>query len=137
MTGKWSLSVSAKVASATGVLLALFAVSQASAASPSKAALKDGRDSFDIELPSACQLTTKGRGIDFQVFYVICGGVDYAGVYVGNAADNSTPRSRLLMTEFDWPAEVQVWSDVVTGHQDEADKIAASVRLKSSSLRQN
>ena len=130
MIGNWSPLVSAKAAPAAWVILAVFAASQARADPSSKAELNNGREAFDIELPSACQITTKGRGLDFQVFYVVCGGVDYAGVYVGNAADRSTPRSRLLPTSFDWPAEVQVWSDVVTGDQDEADKIAASVRLK-------
>ena len=92
--------------------------------------LTDGRDAFDIEIPSKCTMATKGRRIDFEVFYVTCGSVDYAGVYVGNFADRTVARSRLLKTGFDWPAEVQVWSDIVPADQTRADAIAASVRVR-------
>lgn len=95
-----------------------------------RAALQDGRDAFDIMLPKDCNLTSNDTQMDFQVFRVVCGEIAYAAVYVGNAADQSIPRSRLLPTPFDWPSQVQAWSFSVPSDQDRADQIAASVRVR-------
>lgn len=96
----------------------------------SKAVLEDGRKAFDIALPSGCEINTEGVKLDFQTFRVSCGGVPYAGLYVGNFADKSVPRSRLLATPYSWPSEVQVWSLEVPKDQAGADRIAASVRVR-------
>ncbi|PLR25091.1 hypothetical protein SGCZBJ_12715 [Caulobacter zeae] len=90
----------------------------------------DGRAAFDIDLPDDCRMTTKGFMVDYQVFKVTCGKGDYAGVYVGNFGDETVPRSRTLRTQFGWPTQVQVWSNIVPGDQARADAIAASVRLR-------
>ncbi|HVI34064.1 hypothetical protein [Phenylobacterium sp.] len=95
-----------------------------------RAALQKGRDAFDIALPTGCRMTSTETQMDFQVFRVLCGEVPYAAVYVGNAADASIPRSRLLPTPFSWPREVQAWSLSVPNDQDRADQIAASVRVR-------
>lgn len=90
----------------------------------------NGRDAFEINVPSSCQLTTNGLQIDFEVYRVTCGTTDYVGVYVGNFPDESVPRSRLLRTRYTWPAQVQVWSLSVPGDQARADVIASSVRIR-------
>ena len=96
-----------------------------------RAALQAGRDAFDITLPTGCRMTSTDAQMDFQVFRVLCGEAPYAAVYVGNAADRSIPRSRLLPTPFSWPSEVQAWSLSVPNDQERADQIAASVRVRS------
>jgi len=90
----------------------------------------NGREAFEIDLPDDCGLSTDGLRTDFQIFYIRCGTVDYGGIYVGNFAEPSTPRSRTMKTSFAWPSEVQVWSVDVEGDQERADRIAASVHLK-------
>lgn len=95
-----------------------------------KPALEDGRAAFDIDLPSDCEMTSAGLKLDFQTFSVSCGGIQYAGLYVGNFADRSVPRSRLLPAPYTWPSEVQVWSLEVPKDQARADKIADSVRVR-------
>ena len=92
--------------------------------------LSDGHDAFDIDLPKDCALTDK-NGPDFEVFYIACGGKPYGGIYVGNAANPDMPRSRLIKTDFGWPAEIQVWSLDVPDDQARADAIAASVKVRS------
>lgn len=89
----------------------------------------NGRDSFEIDVPKPCQLTTQGLQTDYEIYRVTCGATNYAGVYVGNFGDG-IPRSRLLQTRYAWPTEVRVWSEIVPGDQARADQIAASVRLK-------
>ena len=95
-----------------------------------KAALEDGRAAFEIDLPSDCEMTSAGPKLDFQTFRVSCGGIQYAGLYVGNFADRSVPRSRLLPAPYAWPSEVQVWSLKVPKDQARADRIADSVRVR-------
>lgn len=89
-----------------------------------------GRDAFEIDLPSSCRLTTKGLEIDFEIYRVTCGTTEYVGLYVGNFADDGVPRSRILHTQYAWPAQVQVWSVNVPGDQARADLIASSVRIR-------
>jgi len=84
---------------------------------------------FAIDLPQGCQID-KRPGPDFFVYYVACHGTTYAGVYVGNFADRSVPRSRLIKTGRQFPAEIQVWSVAVPNDQARADAIAASVKLR-------
>jgi len=96
------------------------------------AALEDGRMAFDIDIPSDCKITTNEHRLDFQIFRVSCGGVEYAGLYVGNFADRNVPRSRVLTAPYSWPSEVQVWTLEVPNGQDRADKIASSVRVRTS-----
>lgn len=88
------------------------------------------RAAFSINIPTGCQMTEDPPGPDFQVFRIICGGVEYAGVYTGNAADRTMPRSRLTETEFAWPFQVQTWSRKISGDQEKADRISASVSVK-------
>lgn len=99
-------------------------------AAPPKRTIEDGREAFEIALPADCKLATDGPRIDFQVFYVTCEGKTYGGIYVGNAADRSMPRSRVIATEYGWPSEIQVWSLEVGADQSRADAIAASVRAR-------
>ena len=127
----------APLAALVAVLLAGTACSPRPAAKASaielpKAALENGRAAFDIDIPPDCELTTDGIKLDFQTFRVSCGGVQYAGLYAGNFADRSVPRSRLLPAPYSWPSEVQVWSLEVPRDQARADKIAASVRIRTS-----
>lgn len=88
------------------------------------------RGLFVVSLPRGCAIDDGGVKEDFQVFYVNCGGVDYAGIYAGNAPNPDVPRSRVLATGAEWPTHLQVWSDQVLGDQAKADAIAASVALR-------
>jgi hypothetical protein len=97
--------------------------------------LDRAQDAFDLDLPSGCKIAGNPSKLDFELFIVTCGGVPYAGIYAGNAPQTDIPRSRLLRTGYEWPALIQVWSLKVTHDQGRANKIAASVRLRSSSVR--
>jgi hypothetical protein len=91
--------------------------------------LPDPRSVFDVDLPAGCNLSDHS-GPDFSVFYVDCNGTTYAGIYVGNAADQSVPRSKLIETGYGFPSEIQVWSNEIPSDQEKAEKIAASVKLR-------
>ena len=112
------------------LLVSVLAVSHPDLGEAVGPALQDGRQAFDVDLPSDCTMTGGDPRMDFEVFLITCGAVDYAGVYVGNAANESMPRSRLLAAPYQWPSQVQVWSLQVSADQARADRIAASVRLR-------
>ena len=88
------------------------------------------RAAFTVDLPEGCVLAEGDVRASFATFYVTCEGRVYAGIYAGNDADLSVPRSRLMLTENRWPGQVQAWSVVVPGDQARADAIAASVRVR-------
>lgn len=88
------------------------------------------RAAFTVDLPGGCELRDGALRADFAVFYVYCDGQFYAGIYAGNAADREVPRSRLMLTEHRWPAEVQAWAATIPADQAKADAIAASVRVR-------
>lgn len=92
--------------------------------------LDRARAAFTVDLPDGCELRDGALRAEFAVFYVYCDGQLYGGVYAGNAADREVPRSRLMLTEHRWPAEVQAWAADVPGDQAKADAIAASVRVR-------
>ena len=115
------------------LIVAMLAVGAAAVSGVAPAAqLAHGRDAFVVDVPPGCveRGTRDDLNIDYQVFYFSCRGKTYAGVYVGNAARSDIPRSRVIRTGLEWPAQVQVWSKVVPDDQQKADKIAASVRLR-------
>ena len=88
------------------------------------------RAAFSIDIPTGCEVKEDAPRSESQVFRVVCGGVEYAGVYTSNAADRSIPRSRVIATEYAWPSQVQTWSRVVPGNQEKADRISASVSVR-------
>jgi hypothetical protein len=90
----------------------------------------DAQDAFSVDIPDGCQMTAAAGDVDYRVFRVTCGAIDYAGVYVGNSANLTVPRSRVTRTDFHWPAQVQTWSLIVPGDQEKADRIAASVSVR-------
>ena len=92
--------------------------------------MERARAAFTVDLPDGCELRDGALRAEFAVFYVYCDGTFYAGIYAGNAADREVPRSRLMLTEHRWPAEVQAWAAEVRGDQAKADAIAASVRVR-------
>jgi hypothetical protein len=88
------------------------------------------RAAFRIDLPDGCVLEEGVLQAAYATFQVSCGGRIYAGIYAGNAADPTVPRSRLIETDDKWPKQVQVWSEVVPDDQARADAIAASVKVR-------
>ena len=90
----------------------------------------NAREAFEITIPVGCELENSPSQMDFVTFYVTCSGVTYVEIYVGNAADQTRPRSRLIKTAHSWPRQVQVWSAKVSTDQARADAIGVSVRLR-------
>ncbi|MFZ5718790.1 MAG: hypothetical protein ACOY5Y_04905 [Pseudomonadota bacterium] len=115
-------------AALAAVALSAMAGNSAMAQAPMDA--ERARAAFTVDLPTGCELRDGALRAEFAVFYVYCGGQFYAGIYAGNAADREVPRSRLMLTEHRWPAEVQAWAAEVPGDQAKADAIAASVRVR-------
>ena len=91
---------------------------------------RGAREIFEIDLPAKCQIESLGPKLDFEVFDITCDGVPYGGVYAGNYPDTSVPRARTIETGMGWPAKIQAWSAEVPAHQADADRIAASLRLR-------
>ena len=91
--------------------------------------LKNPRDAFALDLPSGCVVVPRNMKIDFEVFDVVCHGVQYVGIYAGNFPSKDI-QGRIISTPYDWPAKLHVWADEVPDDQAAADAIAASVRVE-------
>ena len=91
---------------------------------------RGAREIFEMDLPASCRIESRGAKLDFEVFDITCGGVLYGGVYAGNYPDTSVPRAKAIETGMGWPAKIQAWSAEVPHHQADADRIAASLRLR-------
>ena len=91
--------------------------------------LPDPRSVFTLELPNGCTVVRReGLPPDFEVYDVLCHSAPYAGIYVGNFPDRKI-EGRILETHRpQWPELIQIWSDQVPNDQEQANRIAASVR---------
>lgn len=117
-------------AKAFGLALGLGAMASTAGAAPPVFDVGRARAAFTVDLPEGCKLEDGQVRASFAIFYVACEGRVVAGIYTGNAADRSMPRSRLMITETRWPSEVQVWAVDAAEDQARADAIVASVRVR-------
>jgi hypothetical protein len=117
-------------AKAIGLSLAVLATAGTAVAAPPVLDVGRARAAFSVDLPDGCVLDEGAVRPAFVVFYITCADRLYAGIYVGNAANVEVPRSRVMVTETRWPAQVQAWSADVPEDQVRADAIAASVRAR-------
>lgn len=117
-------------ARALGLALGLGAMVSTAGAAPPVFDVGRARAAFSVDLPEGCVLEDGQVRASFAIFYVACEGKVVAGIYTGNAADRSMPRSRVMITETRWPSEVQAWAVESGDDQARADAIAASVRVR-------
>lgn len=117
-------------AKAFGLALGLGAMASTAGAAPPVFDVGRARAAFTVDLPPGCVLEDGQIRASFAIFYVACEGKVVAGIYTGNAADRSVPRSRIMITETRWPSEVQAWAVDADEDQARADAIAASVRVR-------